>query len=346
MNQINQNKYNALVKDEIIGMLMIEGCDSEGLKNHLKNEYKINGKIDCYPTTSSKAADLIDSYIEVSGNNNNKTQKSTGNDNDDEQIAGIHATDEDEKLDQDELKSEEEPDYTMIAALAAVQDGGHKDPNNYSPLEVDDIDFDIDFDREEVAGIHVAVEVESECKSDSESSSYHLSDHYYCPSNDNGYSTSSDEDESSIDSNMPGLQQREAEFSSSSEDEDTIASDDNNNNDDHGDASIQGSISGDCTNGIALDAFDRHNTVTLSTLTSTHTIPPVSCVVIPNDGNEVNSSTAAPIIARVNPAGQLPIRVQQDCFAHVNDVICHKPSLLNIDGEPIDNWAQFVDKIK
>jgi hypothetical protein len=47
------------------------------------------------------------------------------------------------------LKPEEEPDYTMIAALAAV------------PLEVDDIDFDIDFKREEVAGIHVAVEVES-----------------------------------------------------------------------------------------------------------------------------------------------------------------------------------------
>jgi hypothetical protein len=46
MSQTDQNKYNALVKDKIIGMLMIEGCDSEGLKNHLKNDYKINGKID------------------------------------------------------------------------------------------------------------------------------------------------------------------------------------------------------------------------------------------------------------------------------------------------------------
>jgi hypothetical protein len=75
MSQTDQNKYNVQVKDEIIGMLMIEGCDLEGLKNHLKNEYKINGKIDCYPTTSSKAADLIDSYIEFGGNNNNKNQK-------------------------------------------------------------------------------------------------------------------------------------------------------------------------------------------------------------------------------------------------------------------------------
>jgi hypothetical protein len=84
MSQTDQNKYNAQVKDEIIGMLMIEGCDSEGLKNHFKNEYKIDGKIDCYRTMSLKAADLIDSYIEVGGNNNNKNQKTTGNNNDGE----------------------------------------------------------------------------------------------------------------------------------------------------------------------------------------------------------------------------------------------------------------------
>jgi hypothetical protein len=168
-----------------------------------------------------------------------------------------------------------------------------------------------------------------------------LSDHYYCPSDDNGCSTSSDEDESSIDSNMPGLQPREAEFSSSSEDEDTIASGDSDNDDDHDDASIQGSISGDCSNGFALDAFDLHNTIPLST--STHMVPPVSCVVIPNDENDVNASTSAPITKRVDPAGRIPIRVQQDCFAHVDDVICHKPSLPNIGGEPIHNWAQFVD---
>jgi hypothetical protein len=210
MSQTDQNKYNSLVKDEIIGMLMIEGCDSEGLKNHLKNEYKINGKIDCYPTTSSKAADLIHSYIEVGGNNNNKTQKSTGNDNDEEQISGIHATDapDDESLDNDCLEGKESPtDKLMIAALAAVQDGGQEDHNYYTPLDFDDIDFDIDFETEEVAGIHFAVEVqeESEDESSSESSSYHLSDHYYCPSDVGVYSTSSDDDESSNGSSMPGL---------------------------------------------------------------------------------------------------------------------------------------------
>jgi hypothetical protein len=175
MSATEQNKYNAQVKDEIIGMLMIEGCDSEGLKNHLKNEYKINGKIDCYPTTSSNAADLIDSYIEVVGNNNNKTQKSTGNDNDEEQIAGIHATDapDDGSLNEDNLENEDPPDELMIAALAAVQEGGQEDHTCYTPLDVDDIDFGINFGTEEVAGIHVAVEVQEELEdgSSSESSS-------------------------------------------------------------------------------------------------------------------------------------------------------------------------------
>jgi hypothetical protein len=150
---------------------------------------------------------------------------------------------------------------------------------------------------------------------------------------------------SQIGSSMPGLQPREAEFSSSSEDEGTIASGDDGNDDedDDNDTSIQGSISQDCSNGFSLGAFDCHNTIPLPT--STHIVPPVSCVVIPNDSNDANSSTAAPINKRVGPAGRIPVRIQQDCFAHVDDVICHKPSLLNIGGEPIHNWAQFVDTL-
>jgi hypothetical protein len=238
MPPTEQNKYNAQVKDEIIGMLMIEGCDSEGLKNRLKNEYKISGKIDCYPTTSSKAADLIDSYIEVGGNNNNKNQKSTGNDNDDEQVAGIHATDSFDQPTHD-VPDANQPDDTMNAVLAAVQDGGQEDPNYYEPLEEEDIDFE----SEQVAGIHVVVDEDEESiDTSSDTSSYHLPDHYYCPSDDDEYPTSSDDDESSIDSDMPGLQSREADCSSSSfDDEETTASNGDVNHEGDDD-SIQGSI--------------------------------------------------------------------------------------------------------
>jgi hypothetical protein len=340
-----QNKYNAQVKDEIIGMLMIEGCDSEGLKNHLKNEYKINGKIDCYHTTSSKAADLIDSYIEVGGNNYNKNHKTTGNDNEDEQIAGIHATDQsNDSLNNDTSIPKEQPDELMNAALAAVQDGGEEDPNYYSPLKIDDIDFD----SEQVAGIHVVDEdVESVEDSSSNSSSYHLSDHYYCSSDDDMYSTSSDDDdESSIDSDMPGLQPRGAEFSSS-DDEETIASDtsvDHNDDDD----SIQGSIISNSTDdfpsiGFVPDAFNSQTVIPSPTTTPLYMVPPVSCVVIPNDIDDVNSSTTAPVNERVDPTGRIPVRIQQDYIAHVDDVICHKPTLLDIGGKPVQNWAHFLD---
>jgi hypothetical protein len=97
---------------------------------------------------------LIDSYIEVGGNNHNKNQKTTGND-DNEQVAGIHTTDtSDESINNDASVLDEQPDNTMNAALAAVQDGGEEDPNYYSPLEIDDIDFDF----EQVAGIHLLSE--------------------------------------------------------------------------------------------------------------------------------------------------------------------------------------------
>jgi hypothetical protein len=204
---------------------------------------------------------------------------------------------------------------------------------------------------EQVAGIHVVIETDDESIDDtsSDASSYHLSDHYYCPSDDDEYPTSSDDDESS-NSDMPVLQPREADCStSSSDDEGTTAS--NGDLDQEGDdVSIQGSILNDPTDGpqpvgFQQDAFgyDVHIPPPLS-------IPPVSCIAIPNDkkdiqygivipnnGDDVNSLTTAPVSERVNPSGRVPVRIQQDCFEHVDDVICYKPTLIDIGGEPIHN---------
>jgi hypothetical protein len=70
-------------------------------------------------------------------------------------------------------------------------------------------------------------------------------------------------------------------------------------------------------------------------------VPPMSYIAISND--DVNSSTTAPVNGKVDPTGRIPVRIQQDCFVHVDDVIYDKPTLLDIGGEPIHNWAQFVD---
>jgi hypothetical protein len=150
---------------------------------------------------------------------------------------------------------------------------------------------------------------------------------------------------------MPGLQPQAAE-SSSSDDEETIVSTtsvDHNDDDD----SIRGSILNNSNdefamskiapNGNTIDAFNSQTVIPSPTSTPLYMVPPVSCVVIPNNTNDVNSSTTAPVNERVDPTGRIPVRIQQDCFAHVDDVIYDKPTLMNIGGKPIHNWAQFVD---
>jgi hypothetical protein len=349
MPSTEQNKYNAQVKDEIIGMLMIEGCDSEGLKNHLKNEYKINGKIDCYPTTSSKAADLIDSYIEVGGNNNNKNHKTTGNDNEDEQIAGIHATESPNQSTHDESPdTNDQPDDIMNAVLAAVQAGGNEDPNYYEPLEEDDIDFEL----EQVAGIHVVIEAYDESIDDTSSgaSSYHLSDRYYCPSDDDEYPTSSDDDESSIDSDMPGLQPRVADCStSSSDDEGTTASNrglDQYDDDD----SIQGSILDTSTDGPHVNDKDTPVNVVRITLDGRAnrpqpmgfkqdsfsydvnippplSIPPMSCITIPSDQKDIQSCIVIPMMGTMLTLPLQPLSVKESTHQVAYQSVFNKTAL-------------------
>jgi hypothetical protein len=39
----------------------------------------------------------------------------------------------------------------------------------------------------------------------------------------------------------------------------------------------------------------------------------------------------------------MPIRVQQDSFRQVDAIIHHKPTLLNIAGEPVHNWNYYTE---
>jgi hypothetical protein len=90
------------------------------------------------------------------------------------------------------------------------------------------------------------------------------------------------------------------------------------------------------------NAFDYATMIPTPTSTALSMIPPVSCVIIPNDENDVNSLVAAPFTERMDLAGRMPIRIQLDFTRHVDDVIHHKPSLIDIAGEPFNNWAQFT----
>jgi hypothetical protein len=94
--------------------------------------------------------------------------------------------------------------------------------------------------------------------------------------------------------------------------------------------------------GFAINAFDRYTTVPSPSPTPINMIPPVSCIVIPNNQDDANSSVAAPVVEPTDPAGRVPIRIEQEFFAHVDDIICNK-TVIDIAGEPANNWTQFVE---
>jgi hypothetical protein len=147
---------------------------------------------------------------------------------------------------------------------------------------------------------------------------------------------------------MPGLRARAAKYSSSDDEDSQVSTDNDHDNndddDDDDDVSLQASV-GDNDDNILpsnddihvtlnnqverQDAFSYNVDIPAPLTTHSNTIPPVSCIIIPNDQDDVNSSVEAPTIERVNPAGRVPIRVRQDSIQHVDDVIHHKPTLPN-----------------
>jgi hypothetical protein len=106
---------------------------------------------------------------------------------------------------------------------------------------------------------------------------------------------------------------------------------------------LDGQVERHAPMGFRQDAFSYDVNTPPPLTTPSTVIPPISCIIIPNDQDDVNSSVAAPIIERVDPAGRVPICVQRDSFRHVNDIIHHKPTLLNIAGETVHNWTQFTE---
>ncbi|OEU08986.1 hypothetical protein FRACYDRAFT_249331 [Fragilariopsis cylindrus CCMP1102] len=176
--------YDKKVNDVIVGILMIEGCKSKGLKTNLKNQF-LTGNSDCYPVTASKAYELIDKYEDDSPTPNDQTprtakqkkaaaaRKAAAKQQDDGNVAGAHV----------------HVDETKAMVLAAVSDNGIIHQNAFEPIMSRD-EFD-DEDLGEVAGITIG-------------------DHYY-PSDDDEQMPSlhdraaddSSSDGSSDDSNDP-----------------------------------------------------------------------------------------------------------------------------------------------
>jgi len=254
-----------------------------------------------------------------SNSNNNRNSRSKDG-NDDEQVAGIHASEtnvepETEPNDQ----SEDAIDPNVATALAAVQEGGDEDPNYFSPLQVEDIDFE----DEQVAGIHIGEEVldnitttssednsQHNFSSNSYTSSVHLSDHFYCLSGS---------DDSSYRS-MPGLQEKDQYAPSSDDDSDYNNDDGDDTQNEPNDGlsvaesigqSINDSTISPITTAITQDAFEINPPVPLLALEPIDVFP--NSIDVPN-GNTTNS------IPKADPSGCIPIRLNQHTMYHVDDI--------------------------
>jgi hypothetical protein len=182
MDKKGKKVYDKKVQDLLVAILMIEGCKSKPLRDHLKNQY-LTGNVDCYPKVASKAFEMIDNFVsdEITtppAKNRNRGNKDRQFKKQDDAVAGAHIH-----------------QGTKELVLAAVADNGIIHRNAFEPISSRD-----EFEDEDMGEVACIV----------------IGDHYY-PSED---------EESSDDESMPGLQVRcMDDDSSDDEDDEDVQSD-------------------------------------------------------------------------------------------------------------------------
>ena len=91
------------------------------------------------------------------------------------------------------------------------------------------------------------------------------------------------------------------------------------------------------------NAFDYGTVIPSPITTPLDAIPPVSCINVPSDNNDVNTPLTSRVADRIDPAGRVPIRITQPHFRNVGNMVQCKPNLVAIDGAPAHNWTQFTE---
>jgi hypothetical protein len=147
MDKKGKKVYDKKVQDLLVSVLMIEGCKSKPLWDHLKNQY-LTGNVDCYPRLSSKAFEMIDNFVSDETSTNATKNRNRGNKDrqfkkQDEAVAGAH-------VHQDKAKAND----TKALVLAAISDNGIIHRNAFEPISTRD-EFE-DEDMGEVACIIIS----------------------------------------------------------------------------------------------------------------------------------------------------------------------------------------------
>ena len=177
MTATEKKVYDKKAQDLIVAVLMIEGCKSKTLKTNLKNQF-LTGNADAYPVTASKAFELIDRYEEELVPTPNPSQRNRG-------ARNRNSTNTDDgNVAGAHVVNEEQTTRALV--LAAVVDDGIVHENAFEPITTE-----AEFNDEDLGEVACII----------------IGDHYY----------PSDDEASSGNEGMPGLQDRAAEDSSSSD---------------------------------------------------------------------------------------------------------------------------------
>jgi hypothetical protein len=339
MDKKGKKVYDKKVRDLLVLVLMIEGCKSKPLRDHLKNKY-LTGNVDCYPKLSSKAFEMINNFVSDEvipspAKNRNRGNKDRQFKKQDEAVAGAHVhQDKETAID------------TKALVLAAVVDNGTIHRNAFEPISSRD-EFE-DEDMGEVACIIIG-------------------DHYY----------TSDDESSCDDESMPGLQVRCMDDDlSDDEDDDDVQSDplDIVLIDRQDDSSYETDQSMDYDDEFSYD--DSIGSNELPSLGSIYSSSSSECSTVANGDiqtvickasyicNTDEDSSAATFTshddtvidnidnlkvlldsgATVNiTSTRVVLKMEQSVVRHIDEVALGIPKSLSINGRPSKNIAHMID---
>jgi hypothetical protein len=344
MDKKDKKVYDKKVQDLLFPVLMIEGCKSKPLRDHLKNQY-LTGNVDCYPKLSSKAFEMIDNFVsdETSTNptkNRNRGNKERQFKKQDEVVAGAH-------IHQDKAMAND----TKALVLAAVSDNGIIHRDTFEPISSRD-EFE-DEDMGEVACILIG-------------------DHYY----------PSDNELSSDDESMPGLQTHTMDDDLSSDDEDAQYKNENAPSDPLDIVLIDGQNDSSYKTDGSMDFDDEFlyddsiGSNELPSLSSQYSSSSSECSTVANSDiqtdiceasyicdTDIDSSAATftshddTVIDNIDDlkvlldsgatvnitSTRVTLKMEQSIVRYLDDVVLGVPRSLSIDGRPSRNIAHMID---
>jgi hypothetical protein len=323
MDKMEKKVYDKKVQDLLVSILMIEGCKSQPLRDHLKNQY-LTGNVECYPKVASKASEMIDNFVSDNAvatpaknwdwNNKDRRYKKQ-----DEAVAGAHV-----HQDKDTAR------VTKALVLAAVADDGIIHRNAFKPIASRE-EFE-DEDMGEVACIIVGdhyypsddESMNGESTSDEDKVSGPLAIVLIDGQDDSNYETGDEsmdfDDEFSYDDSirsneLPSLCSR---HSSSSSECSTVANGD-----------IQTVI---CETSYVCDTDEDSSAATFISHDDTVIDNRGDLNVLLNSGSTVNITTT-----------RVPLKMEQSVRRYLDDIILGIPRSMSIGERPSRNVAHMIN---